>query len=122
MRVIALAILGVALLTGVNGPARPEAPVLHVVLFTLGPGGDATTLAADCRRLLKDIPGVDEVRVGAKAVDDRDVHVKDYDVALLVRLHRLGDLPGYQAHPRHRELVDAWRPKARWRVIDFYGE
>ena len=104
--------------------AQPAAaPVVHVVLFDLA--ADATpaevqALADDSRRLLPGIPGVEAVWTGPKALDDRDAHVKDYDVALCVRLKSLADLPAYAAHPRHRELVDKWKTRATWRVVDFF--
>ena len=101
----------------------PAAPVVHVVLFDLtGPdsAADERTIAEDSRRLLAGIPGVESVWVGPKALDDREAHVKDYDVALSVRLHSLEDLKAYAAHPQHRELVEKWKGRATWRVIDFY--
>lgn len=103
-------------------PAAP-APLVHVVLFDLA--ADATpeelaALADDSRRLLPGIPGVEAVWTGPKAVDDRDVHVKDYDVALCVRLKSLADLRSYAAHPQHQELVAKWKGRATWRVVDFF--
>jgi hypothetical protein len=101
----------------------PAAPVVHVVLFDLTAAdatADARALADDSRRLLAGIPGVESVWVGPKALDDRDAHVKDYDVALSVRLRGLEDLKAYAAHPQHRELVERWKGRATWRVIDFY--
>jgi hypothetical protein len=104
--------------------AQPaSAPIVHVVLFDLtaaDPSTDARALAEDSRRLLAGIPGVESVWVGPKALDDREAHVKDYDVALGVRLRSLADLRAYAAHPQHRELVERWKGRATWRVIDFY--
>ena len=103
-------------------PTLPGAPVVHIVLFDLAEGAtadDTAALADDSRRLLRGIPGVESVWVGPKALDDRDAHVKDYDVALCVRLRSLADLNAYGAHPQHRELVDKWKSRATWRVIDF---
>jgi stress responsive alpha/beta barrel protein len=109
-----------------QAPAPPAEPdVLHIVLFALEPGArpeDAAELIADGRRLLPQVPGVEGVWVGRKAKDDRDVHVKDYEVGLLVRVRGLTDLASYAAHPKHRELVDKWRGRARWKVIDFFAE
>ena len=111
-----------------QAPAAPpaaDADVMHVVLFALEPGakpGDAAELIADSRRLLAEIPGVEGVWVGRKAKDDRDVHVKDFEVGLLVRVRGISDLSAYSAHPRHRELVEKWRGRARWKVIDFFAE
>ena len=105
--------------------AQPTAaPIVHVVLFDLtapdAPADAARALAEDSRRLLPGIPGVESVWVGPKALDDREAHVKDYDVALSVRLRSLEDLRAYAAHPQHRELVERWKSRATWRVIDFY--
>jgi len=129
MRVIRTTLLclsaaaGAALAVRAQSPAPPAAPVVHVVLFDLtaaDPADHARALADDARRLLRDIPGVESVWAGPKAVDDRDVHVKDYEVALCVRLRSLADLKAYGPHPQHRELVDKWKGRATWRVIDFY--
>jgi hypothetical protein len=109
-----------------QAPPPPSEPdVLHVVLFALESGarpGDAAELIADSRRLLGEVPGVEGVWAGRKAKDDREAHVKDYDVGLLVRVRGLSDLPAYASHPKHQELVDKWRGRARWKVIDFYAE
>jgi hypothetical protein len=111
-----------AVVVRAQAPAA-DAPIVHVVLFDLPEGAspdDAKALADDSRRLLRDIPGVESVWVGPKAVADRDVHVKDYDVALCVRLRSLADLKAYGPHPQHRELVEKWKGRATWRVIDSF--
>lgn len=103
-------------------PPDPVGPIVHVVLFDLPPTAtpdEARALAIDSRALLR-IPGVESVWVGPKALDDRETHVKDYDVALCVRLRSLADLKAYGSHPQHRELVEKWKGRATWRVIDFY--
>ena len=108
-----------------SGAPPPETPLLHVVLFDLAPdagAAEAEALAADCRRLLATIPGVTSVAAGAKAFDEREVHVKDYDVGLAVRLDSAAALAGYARHPRHLELVEKWRGRASYRVIDFFAE
>jgi hypothetical protein len=103
-----------------------ERPVLHVVLIALradAPPGAAQELIDDSKRLLARIPGVEDVRAGRKAADDRDVHVKDYDVALAVRLSRREDLAVYAGDVRHLELLAKHRARfASLRVVDFFGE
>jgi len=114
---------GAALAVRAQPTAAPPAPIVHVVLFDLTgpePAADTRAIAEDSRRLLARIPGVESVWVGPKALDDRDAHVKDYDVALCVRLRSLEDLKAYAAHAQHRELVERWKSRATWRVIDFY--
>ena len=122
----AVAVLAAPALSQAPAPAPPSEPdVLHVVLFALEPGAkpeDAAELIADSRRLLPQVPGVEGVWAGRKAKDDRDVHVKDYEVGVLVRVRGLTDLASYAAHPKHRELVEKWRGRAHWKVIDFYAE
>jgi hypothetical protein len=112
---------GVLLARAQTPPAA--APLVHVVLFDLAADAtpaDLQALVDDSRRLLPGIPGVEAVWTGPKAVDDRDAHVKDYDVALCVRLKSLADLKAYAAHPRHQELVGKWKGRATWRVVDFF--
>jgi hypothetical protein len=105
-------------------PAAPaSAPLVHVVFFDLAPDAtpaDAQALEDDSHRLLPGIPGVEAVWAGPKALDDRPMHIKDYDVALCVRVKSRADLAVYSAHPKHRELVDKWKTRATWRVADFY--
>ena len=116
------AALAVRAQSAAGSPFDPAPPIVHVVLFDLREGAtadEARELAVDSRALLR-IPGVESVWVGPKAVDDRDAHVKDYDVALCVRLRSLADLKTYASHPQHRDLVERWRSRATWRVIDFY--
>lgn len=111
-----------ALLARAQAPPVVE-PLVHVVLFDLTPDAtpaDVQALADDSRRLLPGIPGVEAVWAGPKAVDDREAHLKDYDVALCVRLKSLADLKTYAAHPQHQELVAKWKGRATWRVVDFF--
>ncbi len=106
--------------------AASDAGVLHVVLIALSadaPAGAAAEIVADSKRLLARIPGVLEVRAGRKAAADREAHVKDYDVALSVRLARADDLAAYARHPHHLELLAKHRARlAGLRVIDFFDE
>ncbi len=101
-------------------------PVLHVVLIGLradAPASAAAELIADSKALLMQVEGVQDVRAGRRAAAERDVHVKDYDVALCVRLARLEDLEVYARHPRHVELLARHRARiANLRVIDFFAE
>ncbi|MCM2258582.1 MAG: Dabb family protein [Vicinamibacteria bacterium] len=93
----------------------------HVVLFKLNPGepaGAADEMIADMLCALPQIPGAIAVSAGKKLRDDREHHVKDYDVMLTVRLTGLEALATYASHPSHVRLVEKWRPRATWRVID----
>ena len=106
--------------------AAKDAPVLHVVLFQFKPdasAGDASALIADSHRLLKQIPVVEDLHVGRKALDQREVHIKDYDVALYIKFKKAADVQIYSDHPKHVEFANKYRPKtASIRVADFYSE
>jgi hypothetical protein len=124
-----LLVVVLALLSSARGGVasiEPSPPVLHVVLFAWNPGvsaADEAEFLADSRRLLADVPGVLEVRAGRKAADQRDVHVKDYDVAVSVRLRGLADLSSYASDSRHVELLAKWKGRIlRARVVDFFAE
>lgn len=109
-----------------GGAPAGTSPVVHVVLIALradAPAGAAAELIADSKALLAQIEGVQDVRAGRRAAAERDVHVKDYDVALSVRLARIEDLEAYARHPRHVELLARHRARiANLRVIDFFAE
>jgi hypothetical protein len=128
MRKVVLLFLGAGLFAAGVGVGRAASTprLLHVVLFSLAPDappGERTALVAESKRVLAAIPGVEDVRAGAKALDDRDVHVKDYDVGLVVRLTDRAALDVYALHPDHRALVEKHRPYlAKMRVIDFLDE
>ena len=101
--------------------ARPSSTSCCSTWPSRTPTADGTAaLADDSRRLLRGIPGVESVWVGPKALDDRDAHVKDYDVALCVRLRSLADLNAYgsaPAAPRAGREVEGPRDLARHRLL-----
>ena len=102
-----------------------EANVNHVVLFVLK--DDVTPkqveeLITVCKALLSQIPGVLEVSIGKKARDDRAIHIKDYDVALIVKWENIETGKIYGPHILHQTLLKLY--KAQWagvKIIDFYG-
>ena len=102
-----------------------EPNVHHVVLFKLKDGvtpQQIEEMTIVGKALLSKIPGVLEVSLGKKAREDRDIHVKDYDVALYVKweTNEAGNV--YGPHLLHQTLLklykDLW---AGLKVIDFYG-
>lgn len=103
-----------------------EANVHHVVLFDLK--DDVTSEQVEemitvGKALLSQIPGVLEVSFGKKALDDRPIHVKDYDLGLYVKWETLECGKVYGPHILHQTLLKLY--KARWeglKIIDFYGD
>jgi hypothetical protein len=103
-----------------------EACVHHVVLFDLK--DDVTPDQIEefitvGEALLSQIPGVQEVSLNKKARADRDIHIKDYDLALYVRWENNEAGNVYGPHPLHQTLLKLY--KSQWagvKVIDFYGK
>lgn len=123
---IAVILVGAALAATVHAFAKPntdDAPIVHVVLFSLNDQNEsaATALIADARSLLAKLPTVVDLKVGTRMPSSRDNHVKDYDVGLYIQFRRPADLQAYLVDPKHLELVSRYKERlASVRVIDFF--
>ncbi|AFY40473.1 Stress responsive alpha-beta barrel domain-containing protein [[Leptolyngbya] sp. PCC 7376] len=101
-------------------------PLHHIVLFELS----MTTTTVDTQAIIDDgiellgqIPGVLSVDLGLKAREDREVHIKSYQLGLYVKLQSDADLDVYSPHPNHQEFLA--RHKTKWtkvQVVDFAGK
>lgn len=97
--------------------------VVHVVLIQFKPevtGQQREQVINASLERLKDIPGVVSVAAGPKVRDDRPVHIRDYDVGILVVLDSVAALDRYGPHPLHQAFVQEFQPLfARLQVVDF---
>ena len=101
-------------------------PLHHIVLFELA----TTTTTVDTQAIIDDgigllgkIPGVLSVDLGLKAREDREVHIKTYQLGLYVHLESNETLDVYSPHPNHQEFLA--RHKTKWtkvQVVDFCGQ
>lgn len=127
MKLIRIAIIGLILsgCTVAQDSTAPARSIMHVVLLDLVDdlsAAEREEVVTAARDLLSEIPGVLNVQAGYLARDDRDAHIKDYDVGLSVHLVSSDALTAYATHPKHLEYLELYA--ARWegiRVIDFYG-
>ena len=107
-------------------PAVDSLPLHHLVLVSFTESSTAEQrqqVVDDSLTLLQQIPGVETVAAGRKARADRPVHIKDYDVAIYVRLSDEKALDAYSAHPKHVQLLQRNKPViASIKVIDFFSE
>lgn len=107
-------------------PSAPlhEPPIYHIVLVDLidtATEAEIEALIADGEASIASIPGVLAVDIGLKLRDDRDVHIRDYDLGVYVKLDSTA-LDAYGAHPNHQAFIE--RQRHLWssiRVIDFSG-
>ena len=128
-------LMGIALATSLCGwligattgsEPKNEPALVHVVLFDLKDDATATAaedLIRDVHKMLAEIPVVTAVHAGKRAPGDREVHVKDFDVAISLHLKSASDVQAYLDHPlhvrfaeKHGEVIE------RVRVCDFYDE
>ena len=102
-------------------------PLHHVVLFDFKDSlsaEDKAKVVSEGKTLLSEIPGVVEVQLGDKAREDREVHIKNYDLALYVEFESNAALDIYAPHEKHQEFLQLVRPLLEEdgvQVIDFYG-
>lgn len=90
--------------------------VAHMVYFTLKDPSAAAQqkLANDCRRYLKDIPGIVTFAVGTRIADlNRPVNVSDFHVGLHVIFSSRKAHDEYQVDTRHQTFIaenkDTWQ-------------
>lgn len=97
--------------------------VSHVVLAWLKPGTSQEYIAeVEARsQVLRDIPGVREIRTGVALASDRPVVDASYDLGIYVYFDTAEDLQRYLGHPTHTDFVNQWvKPHLeRMQVYDF---
>lgn len=102
-----------------------ESSVYHVVLVNLKDGvtpEQVEEMFTVGRALISQIPGVLEVSFGKKALENRDVHIKDYDVVLCVKWEKIETGKVYGPHILHQSFLKLYGPLVGgMKIIDFYG-
>jgi len=102
-----------------------EANVYHVVLLDLK--DDVTPEQVEemitvAKALISQIPGVLEVSMGKKALDNGKQHIKDYDVGVCVKWENIETGKVYGPHILHKTFLKLYWPLvADFKLIDFYG-
>jgi Stress responsive A/B Barrel Domain len=112
--------IGVGLLTNRPTTAAPAAePMIgHMVYFTLKDGSDAKArdLVAACDKYLSKHPGEVYYSAGVRGkAFDREVNVKDWDVALHLVFKTKADHDKYAVAQRHQQFID--ENKANWKQV-----
>jgi hypothetical protein len=93
-------------------PLAADGNIAHAVYFDLKDPLDSEALVRECRERLTAIPGVRALEVGERCLDFKPPRNDDkFDVALWVVFDDRAAHDGYQLHPQHRALVEAWTPK-----------
>ncbi len=93
-------------------PLAAAGNMAHAVYFDLKDSRDSEALMRECRERLAAIPGVRALEVGERCAEFKTPrNDQAFDVALWVLFEDRAAHDGYQAHPQHRALVEAWTPK-----------
>ena len=127
LRLLVLAALLLPVACASPGAAEDsvDRPLAHAVFVSLVDASPATVaaLAADCRRELGAIPGVNVLVVGPREADlVREINDTGFDLGLVIVFRDRAAHDAYQTDPRHVALVEAH--KANWkqvRVFDWSG-
>ena len=93
----------------------------HLVFFWLNentPPSERDSTLADCRELLRKIPGVRTIEAGKPAGTDRPVVDNSYDIGLCVILNDRAAHDAYQNHPLHQQFLAKHRQ--HWKKILVY--
>ncbi len=124
-------IMAMVLLFGISGCSvmpvfgEDDGYLMHVVLIWLKEPGnpDHRQQLIQSSRVLGEIPGVRDLRVGEVVEGDRDVVRDDYDVGIVLRFANAEALASYLAHPLHVNTVKTrFLPIIeRYEVMDFQG-
>jgi hypothetical protein len=101
-----------------------ERPMGHMVFFTLKERTPEhrRQLAELCKKYLADHPGTLYFSAGTVAEEmDRDVNVRDFDVALHLVFKNKKSQDDYQVSPRHLKFIEEGKPLwEKVRVFDSY--
>ncbi|HPM81267.1 MAG TPA: Dabb family protein [Candidatus Anammoximicrobium sp.] len=110
------------LVSGVTEAADRQ--LAHAVYFKLKDSSPAAreALVAGCQKFLAGHEGVVYFAAGVLAEEmNRDVNVRDFDVALLIVFANKAAHDQYSSHPRHMKFIEEF--KSSWdsvRVFDAY--
>lgn len=121
-------ILAIVLLTTIffsTSAIADGPPVFHIALIDLKEGvtpqqiEDFITVS---QALISNIPGVLEVSINKKALDNRDIHIKDYDLGVVVKWENIETGKVYGPHILHQTWYKLHKPLIESiKLMDFYG-
>jgi len=100
-------------------PAEAPDPVLqHVVLVQLDDPSLAPEMLRDSREAFEAIPSLRRWDMGPRVDTGRTGLPDWYTVGLVTVFDSIADYQAYLEHPRHRALVEKWKP--HWKRSEIY--
>jgi hypothetical protein len=104
-----------------TGPGSATPMIAHMVYFTLKDASPAAQekQVSECRRWLKEIPGIVFFAVGTMVPDlVRPINVRDYHVGLHIVFSDRKAHDDYQVDTRHRQFIEA--NKENWQQVRIF--
>jgi hypothetical protein len=99
-----------------------EQRIQHVVLVELDDPACAPEMVQDMRVAFEGIPTLAGWQAGSKVDTGRSQVQAWYTIGIVTEFDSVEDYKAYLEHPRHKALVDKWKP--RWKrseMFDFGG-
>jgi len=98
----------------------PEQRVQHVVLVELDDPARASEMIEDMRQAFEAVPTLAGWQAGPKVETGRPQVQVWYTVGIVTEFVSVDDYKAYLEHPRHKALVEKWKPHwKRSEMFDF---
>ena len=110
--------------SGMKMRVKPSGPVdqrvQHVVLVELDEPARASEMMQDMRQAFEAIPTLAGWQAGPKVDTGRPQVQTWYTIGLVTEFDSVDDYKAYLEHPRHKALVEKWKPHwKRSEMFDF---
>jgi hypothetical protein len=100
-------------------PAGTSDPrIQHVVLVELDDASRADEMMQDMRAAFEAIPTLAGWQAGPKADTGRPQVQSWYTIGIVTEFDSVEDYKAYLEHPRHKALVEKWKP--RWKRSEMF--
>ena len=116
------AMLALVACSGMRMHVKPggtdEQRVQHVVLVELDDAARAPEMMQDMREAFERIPTLAAWQAGPKVDAGRPQVQTWYTIGLVTEFDSVDDYKAYLEHPRHKSLVEKWKP--HWKRSEMY--
>lgn len=102
----------------VRAAGGPEQRVQHVVLVELDDASRVDEMMQDMRTAFEAIPTLAAWQAGPKVDTGRPQVQSWYTVGIVTEFDSVEDYKAYLEHPRHKALVEKWKP--RWKRSEMF--
>jgi len=102
----------------VKPAGTPDPRIQHVVLVELDDASRADEMMQDMRAAFEAIPTLARWQAGPKVDTGRAQVQSWYTIGIVTEFDSVEDYRAYLEHPRHKSLVEKWKP--RWKRSEMF--